>query len=369
MRAGDSSTSAPCAASVRPQTGPAMTRVRSSTRTPASGRWRRAAGASAARRRSARSAAPAAPPPPGPADGRPIRRSSAWRRRIARPRPRHPRRRSASQPSQRGCHRLARAVATEQLQHAGAVVREIGVQPDPAAIAAAIGAGDVVPAGPRLAAGERQVALGAEFQGGVAHVDARRLGRPAARLVHRRRRRGRRGDAGLRRRADPEGGGQRRFRPAQDHLAERRRGQPGQAPEAAETSRRASDRPWHSSRIGPRSPGWNFRSADRRRAPSLGQPGAGASPDAATATKGRAANSFSTTAGTAAPAGVYPTELPWRSSTTRRRTETTMANQQTSGGGGKSNPGISPMTGKRRERRGIPAAPIRARRTTRVFCQ
>ena len=39
-----SSTSAPCAASVRPHTGPAMTRVRSSTRTPPNGR---AAGGSA----------------------------------------------------------------------------------------------------------------------------------------------------------------------------------------------------------------------------------------------------------------------------------------------------------------------------------
>ena len=34
-----SSTSAPCAASVRPATGPAITRDRSSTRTPSSGRW------------------------------------------------------------------------------------------------------------------------------------------------------------------------------------------------------------------------------------------------------------------------------------------------------------------------------------------
>ena len=46
---------------------------------------------------------------------------------------------------ERALHRFARIVAAEQLQHAVAVMREIGVQPHPAPVAAAIEPGDLVP--------------------------------------------------------------------------------------------------------------------------------------------------------------------------------------------------------------------------------
>ena len=70
-------TSAPCAASVRPHTGPAMTRVRSSTRMPDSGRSAREAARGAGASPPLGSPAGGAAPPRSLADARPIRRASA----------------------------------------------------------------------------------------------------------------------------------------------------------------------------------------------------------------------------------------------------------------------------------------------------
>src|SRR5206468_1152214 len=107
-----SNTSAPCAASVRPHTGPAMMRVRSRTLTPASGRW----------------------------------------------------------------------AAAEQGAHPVAVMRQIGVQAQPTAVAAAIEPHDrVVILGRRLSI-DPQVPFAAEFDGGAAHVDADTLGAAGAQM-------------------------------------------------------------------------------------------------------------------------------------------------------------------------------------------
>ncbi len=139
-----SSTSAPCAASVRPHTGPAITRVRSSTRTPDSGRSPGGSGCGGASPIfsivNAGSAATARP----------------WRMRVpfgerARHRDDQPGlgrgrlERLALPAVERALHRFARIVAAEQLQHAVAVMRKIGVQPHPAPVAAAVEPGDLVP--------------------------------------------------------------------------------------------------------------------------------------------------------------------------------------------------------------------------------
>src|SRR5215470_15900827 len=63
-------------------------------------------------------------------------------------------------------------LAFEQRQQAVAVVREIGMQSHPAAVAAAIGAGDLVPRVRRWRAIDAEVALAAELDGGVAHRDS-----------------------------------------------------------------------------------------------------------------------------------------------------------------------------------------------------
>ena len=63
---------------------------------------------------------------------------------------------------ERALHRGAVVVAAEQLERAGAMMRQVGVQPDPAAVAAAVEAGDLVA---MLGAGRRRraVALAAEL--------------------------------------------------------------------------------------------------------------------------------------------------------------------------------------------------------------
>ena len=137
------STSAPCAASVRPHTGPAITRVRSSTLTPASGR---SPAGSGSRRRVA---------DPLDAEQRQARDRAALRMRV----PFRERARGGDDQAglgggvfqreglpavERALHRGAVVVGAQQLERAGAVVRQVGVQAHPAAIAAAVEADGLV---------------------------------------------------------------------------------------------------------------------------------------------------------------------------------------------------------------------------------
>ena len=62
--------------------------------------------------------------------------------------------------------------ALQQRQEAAAVMRQVGVQPHPAAVAAAIKAGDVVVIFLIRCAVDPQITLAAEFDGRVPHVDA-----------------------------------------------------------------------------------------------------------------------------------------------------------------------------------------------------
>ena len=147
-----------------------------------------------------------------------------------------------AQPPSAAAHRRPRALAAKEAQHAGAVVREVGVQPHHPAVAAAIGAGDGVPWIRRLGAVQPQVVLAVELQRRVPHGDPRRLLRPAAPPMNGRRRCRDRRHRGLRRGADAEGGGQRRLLAGQRNRAERRRRETRQPPE----------RPQHLARVGER---------------------------------------------------------------------------------------------------------------------
>ena len=226
------STSAPCAASVRPQTGPAITRVASSTRMPCSGR--------AARGGRGVGGAVADPLQP---HRRQARHRLALRMRVpfgeaahggdahARPRPRPARRRSppsraAPPPPRRGCPRSPAAAARRR----GGAGNWCAA--GPSGHRRSDRCRRCRPSAPAPPLAEPQVALGAEFQRGVAHLDRGLLRRAAAPAVDLRRRRGRRGDPGLRRGADAEGGGQRRLRPRQRGRG--RAGQPRPLPEPVE---------------------------------------------------------------------------------------------------------------------------------------
>ena len=202
--------SEPCAASARPQIGPASTRVISITRMPSSGR--------VPARHSGFGASPIA------LDG-----NERQRRHRPAVRVRVPLREGAGlgdhQPGgcrgvlellrgpalQRVADRLAVVGAVQKLQHAVAMVREVGVKPDPAAVAAAIGAGDLVPLLRRLGAVDPAIALAAKFQRGVAAIDGDALRGAAAAAMQFGRRKPRRGDAHLRHLADMERGRQGRI--------------------------------------------------------------------------------------------------------------------------------------------------------------
>src|SRR6185436_5022605 len=60
----------------------------------------------------------------------------------------------------------------EQLERAGAMMRQVGVDADPAAVAAAVDAGDRIAIVIERLAVETKVMLAAELDRGVAHVDA-----------------------------------------------------------------------------------------------------------------------------------------------------------------------------------------------------
>ena len=230
-----SSTSAPCAASVRPQTGPAMMRVRSSTFTPDSGRSRRG---EFSRWRIADLL---------DAEQRQLRHRLALRMAI-------PLRERAARGDDetgfggRGLERLGRH-AVERALHRGLVVRhakeleepaammrQIGVQPREAAVAAAIKPGEVVVIFVGPFAVDAQITLAAEFDCRMAHIDADVLAAAGAQPPQLRRCQRRSADGRLRRRPDSKRRRQHRLGAGELHLAERRVVVTGAAPELGEYS-------------------------------------------------------------------------------------------------------------------------------------
>ncbi len=87
---------------------------------------------------------------------------------------------SPFQPRERRRDRLARVRAAEQLDDRAAVVREVRVQADEAAVAGAVHARDRVPHGRRVPPRDPQVALAAELERRRAQVDRDPLRAPAA---------------------------------------------------------------------------------------------------------------------------------------------------------------------------------------------
>ena len=69
-------------------------------------------------------------------------------------------------------HRGAVVLGPEQLQRAGAMMRQVGVQPDPAAVFGPIHADGFVAVLMGRLTVDAEVALAAELDAGVAHVDA-----------------------------------------------------------------------------------------------------------------------------------------------------------------------------------------------------
>ena len=135
-------------------------------------------------------------------------------------------------------HGLALVLAAEQLQHAIAVVREVGVEADVAVIARGVDAGDLVPHRAGRLAGDAQIALAAELDGGVAHVDRHCLVAAAALLVELRRGQPGGGDRGLRECTDAERGRQRRLLACEHDGFERGQVPAGHGPEIGEDVRR-----------------------------------------------------------------------------------------------------------------------------------
>ena len=138
---------------------------------------------------------------------------------------------SASQIRQRLRHRRAIVVAAEQGQHAVAVMRKIGMDANPAAVAAAIDAVDRVHIFRRRLAVDAQIPLAAELDPASRMATLTRWRRPLRRRHNSAaaKRRGR--DRGLRQRADREGGGEHRLGAGEFDGVKRRVGLPRCAPE------------------------------------------------------------------------------------------------------------------------------------------
>ena len=124
--------------------------------------------------------------------------------------------------------------AAEEAEHAVAMVREVGVQSDPAPVAALIGAGDFVPEIVRQRAVDADKLFRHELHGGVAHVDGNALAAAAALTPDGGGGQGGRGDAGLRGGTEGEGGRQHRIDAGQMEVAERIGRQLGFGPESGE---------------------------------------------------------------------------------------------------------------------------------------
>lgn len=102
-------------------------------------------------------------------------------------------------------HGVAVIRAAEQLEHAVTVMWEVGMQAHAAPVAAAVEPGDLVPWLGRQLAVDAEVALGAELQRGVVHVDRHRLLAPGAQRIDVRGGQGGGRDGALRERADRKG--------------------------------------------------------------------------------------------------------------------------------------------------------------------
>ena len=112
-------------------------------------------------------------------------------------------------------HRGAVIVGAKEFQCAGAVMRQVGVQPDPAAVAGTIDADGLVAMLMRQLAVDAQVALAAKFDAGVAHVDADALPAAGAQMPQFVGGESCGGNGRLRHGADRERGRQGRFRAGQ----------------------------------------------------------------------------------------------------------------------------------------------------------
>ncbi len=112
------------------------------------------------------------------------------------------------------------------------MMRQIGVQPRPAAVAAAIEPGNGVVMIDRRFAVDAQISLAAKFGSRMPHIDADGLAAPGARPPQLRRRERRSADRRLRRGADRERRRQHRFGAGELNLAQRRVVEAGGAPKA-----------------------------------------------------------------------------------------------------------------------------------------
>ncbi len=226
------STSAPCEASIRPPSGPAITRVRSSTRTPASGR---------------------SPAPKGSGADSPMRTISssgssatarAWgcASHSSRGRTMPAGSPAAFSASSRSCafqrgdrrgHGLARLLAAHEAHVARVVVRQVRVDLDPPAVGGGIEAEERAAAVGRGPAVHAQVALAAEGRDGRPHVHRDRLRAPGAQAPELARREPGGRDHRGRRGADPHIGRQHRIVAGQAHPLERA-GSPRRSPDLLE---------------------------------------------------------------------------------------------------------------------------------------
>jgi hypothetical protein len=117
----------------------------------------------------------------------------------------------------------SRASAQPSSRRPAPVVREVRVQADEPAVAAAVHARDRVPHGRRVPPRDPQVALAAELERRRAHVDRDPLRAPAAQPPELGRREPGRRDRRLRGAADPEGRRQHRIVTGERHSLQRRR--------------------------------------------------------------------------------------------------------------------------------------------------
>jgi hypothetical protein len=141
---------------------------------------------------------------------------------------------------QRGGDGVAVIGHAQELEDAVAMVRKVGMQANLAAIARVIDAGDFVPGRPGRLIVEAHIALAAELDRGMAHIDVQRLpataalapelggGEPGGR------------DGGLRNGADAKRRRQRRLATGQDHILQGLRAAAGVPPQLGQNVHRLS---------------------------------------------------------------------------------------------------------------------------------
>ena len=137
---------------------------------------------------------------------------------------------------ERPLHRCFVVRHAEELEQPAAMMRQIGVQPRPAAVAAAIKPGEVVVIFVRPFAVDAQITLAAEFDRRMAHIDADVLAAAGPQPPQLRRGERRRADGRLRRRAHRKRRRQHRLGAGELNVAERRVVMTGAAPQAGKDS-------------------------------------------------------------------------------------------------------------------------------------